>query len=286
MSFQDVGSRGAGGHASKSQPKQGNRGGDDDAYEKDLRALIQKMQDASRHCVEQLERAERGVASTRVRKSIDEALQQCRDRAQEAETLFRDWTVSLAGEPAKKHRKRFSYEKLQKAFEDEVMQLKDLARRSVAAQPEFSDPARDPEAQFPPAHGPGSRSAEDDWASQQQIHLEDTGAMNRMAQERDEGIRRINTSVREVNQMMQDMASLVADQGDVLTSIEGQAELASHSTKDAVGQLKKAADRSRGSREQMLCLLVAATVVFFFIILPHLHATELHPSLAPGSGGT
>lgn len=276
MSFQNLQGPRGGGHSQPSQ-RPAPRADDDSSHERDIKASIQKMQEATRECCEHLGRIERGFASKRVREGIDKSLQHCRDLAQETETLFQDWTVHLAGEPAKKHRKRFSMEKLQKAFEDEVGQLKDLARRAVAAQPEFSD--RGGGARGASELGPiaaeqtGGGDGGGSWASQTTMMQEAAHHASQIANEREEGIKRIHTQVCEVNQIMQDMASIVVDQGAQLDSIESQAETASQATQDATRELRKASDRQRSSREQMLCLLAAAVVVFFFVIMPHLHSS-------------
>jgi len=245
------------------------------------------MQDASRSCSEHLDRMERGMSSKRVRESVDKHLQQCRELAQQVETSFQDWTVYLAGEPAKKHRKKFLFEKLQKAFEDEVAALKELARRVVNY--EFTDRSTSSSSGHGHANELGAMAPEqggggDGWG-QATMQQEVAANTSRIAHEREEGIKRIHTQVCEVNQIMKDMASIVTDSGQVLDSIESQAEASSLATRDAATHLRKAGDRQRSSRDQMMCLLVAALVVFFFVIMPHLHTSTPTIVNAPPEGG-
>jgi len=215
------------------------------------------------------------MGSKRVRESVDKHLQQCRELAQQVETSFQDWTVYLAGEPAKKHRKKFLFEKLQKAFEDEVAQLKELARRVVNI--EFTDRSTSSSSGHGHANELGSMVPEqggggDGWAQTTMVQ-EAAHNASRIVHEREEGIKRIHTQVCEVNQIMKDMASIVTDSGQVLDSIESQAEASSLATREAATHLRKASDRQRSSRDQMMCLLMAALVVFFFVIMPHLHTS-------------
>merc|ERR1712190_556487 len=87
------------------------------------------------------------------------------------------------------------------------------------------------------------------------IAHEDVSLRNRIAQERDEGIRRIQGQVHEVNQIFRDLASIVQDQGQQFESIESQTETAAMNTKETVQELKKASDRQRASRERLCCML-------------------------------
>merc|ERR1712151_319707 len=52
---------------------------------------------------------------------------------EETKRTFRDWTVHMAGEPLQRQRKRFAFDKLQKAFDEEVTCLKELQRRATVA---------------------------------------------------------------------------------------------------------------------------------------------------------
>jgi len=276
MSFQDIGGPKGGGHASKSQPKQ-RRVDEDSTFEKEIRSHIQQMQESVRNTSEQLERMQRGFSSKRVKDSMSKSLAQSRDLAQVTEHLFRDWTVHLAGEPTKRHRSKFSLEKLQKAFEEEVSQLKDLARRVSIAEQEIAErgPTADPVEFQPMCNDQGAHDEEcgildtagDAWQQQQAQE----SMMSRITEERQEGIRRIQTQVCEVNQIVRDLASIVTEQGSVLNTIEQQAEVAVNETQGATRELRKAADRHRSTRDQFMCLLAAALLVFVFIIMPHLH---------------
>jgi len=112
---------------------------------------------------------------------------------------------------------------------------------------------------------------------------QDATIRNRIVQEREEGIKRIQCQVSEVNQIFRDLASIVTDQGQQIGSIESQAETTASSTKQAVQELKKAVDRQRGAREKLCCLLATAVLFLCFIILPQMHVLELHPSSTAGS---
>mmetsp|Transcript_105201 Transcript_105201/g.280043 ORF Transcript_105201/g.280043 Transcript_105201/m.280043 type:complete len:356 (-) Transcript_105201:160-1227(-) len=301
MSFRDLdnGPKG-GGHASKQQPKQ--RRDEDSSFERSIKANIQEMQDSVRKASEKLDNAQRSFLSRRMGESLEKFLEQSRVLSQETEQLFRDWTVHMAGEPTERHRKKFSYEKLQKAFEEEVMHLKDVARRAVAAQQEALGGNSVNGSNAMECHSmcdeQGSSDFDevehgllDDDSTQQACRVstyhEDSSIRNRIAHERDEGIRRIQSQVSEVNQIIKDLASIVVDQGSQIESIEGQAESSSTNTKQAVQELRKAVDRQRGTREKLCCMLTLAVIVLCFVILPQMHMLQFQHStnMSVGSGG-
>lgn len=280
MSFQDLetGNRKPG-HASKGQPKQ--RKDEDSSFERHIKANIQEMQESVRLASEQLGRSQRTGLSKRMGESLDKSLERSRDLAQETEQLFRDWTVHLAGEPTERHRKKFSYDKLEKVFREEVTHLKDAGRRAIAAHQEALA-----------AEGRGTSAslecrsmveAENAALSDEEHGLlddspevanmgQDLAIENRIAHEREEGIRRIQSQVSEVNQIFRDLASIVNEQGQQFTTIEEQAEASSSNTKQAVRELKKTSDRQRSQRERLCCMLAAAILVLCFVLLPHMHS--------------
>lgn len=300
MSFRDLdGSRG--GHASRAQPKQ--RRDEDSPFERSIKANIQEMQESVRMASEQLERAQRSFLSKRMGEILDKYLEKSHELAQQTETLFRDWTLHLADEPSERHRKKFSFEKLQKTFEEEVAHLKDVARKVMAAQQETSGacnklgPSKVLECHSV-CEDQGVIDAEideeqgllNDQDSPQHANRmameEDTMMQGRIAQEREEGIRRIRNQVSEVNQIFRDLASLVGEQGQQLETIEQQAEVASCNSKQTVRELKKAVDRQRSSREQLCCLLTIAILVLCLVLVPHMHIFGGDHATAISQGGS
>jgi len=296
MSFRDLesGPKG-GGHASKQQPKQ--RKDEDSAIERSIKANIQEMQDNIRDASEQLDRAQRNYLSKRMTESLDKSLERSRELSQQTEHLLRDWFVQFAGEPSERHRKKFSYEKLHKAFDQELMHLKEVARRAVVAQQEAA--AQD--ARLSNSNNMGNMVEEQSSTTcgdeSEQGLLDDTDTnlvsrssmqedmtiRNRIAQEREEGIKRIQSQVCEVNQIFRDLATIVQEQGKQFESIEQNAEQASTSTKQAVQELRKTVERQRGARERLCCMLFAGFLLLCFVILPHMHLFEIHHSAGPGT---
>eukprot|EP00930_Biecheleria_cincta_P059275 TRINITY_DN45022_c0_g1_i1.p1 TRINITY_DN45022_c0_g1~~TRINITY_DN45022_c0_g1_i1.p1 ORF type:complete len:359 (+),score=64.08 TRINITY_DN45022_c0_g1_i1:86-1162(+) len=286
MSFRDL--NGVNGRiSSRQQPRP--KKDDETNFEPSIKDNIQEIQDLNRRANEFLEQAQRSFLSKRIGDSLDRVLEQSQQLSQETDRLFRDWTVHLAGEPSERQRKKFSFEKLRKTFEEEVVSIKEVARRVVVLQQEATllDRGSGPIECRPVCEEQTSFSTFedvehgllDDSTGQvsRMAQQEDATIRNRIAQEREEGIRRIQSQVHEVNQIFRDLASIVQEQGHEIESIERTAESSCADTKQAASELRKAADRQRGSRERLCCMLTAAVILLFLVVLPHMHMSQLSP---------
>jgi syntaxin 7 len=252
------------------------------------------MQENVRLANEHLDRCQRMSFSKRLGDSLEQSLDRSQTLAQEAEQLFRDWTVHLAGEPTARHKKKFSYDKLQKAFRDEVDRLKDVSRRAIAIrQASLKAEGRPSLATsiecLAMCEGQGSSDEEHcllapSASSEVATIDEDVALQNRISVEREEGIKRIQSQVKDVNQMFRDLASIVSDQGQQLETIEHQAESASSNTAQAVKELKKTSKRQRGQFERLCCMLLVAMLVLCFFIMqamPHLQQSASSSASSP-----
>jgi len=280
------------------QPKQ--RRSEESTFERNIKSNIQSMQDSIRKVSEKLEQAQRSFFSKRVEDSLERCLEQSHKLARETEQLFREWQVHLADEPAERHRKKFSIEKLQKAFDEEAAHLKEVAQRAKQTQQEAiaagncglsssggvecysmcDEQDEDDDCERGLLDDSTQTRDQTCMLAQEQ----DAAIRNQIAVEREEGIKRIQCQVSEVNQIFRDLASIVTDQGQQIGSIESQAETTASSTQQAVQELKKAVDRQRGAREKLCCLLATVILFLCFIILPQMHVLAFHPySTAGGS---
>lgn len=251
---------------------------DDSSFDRQIKANIQEMQEAIRLANEHLQRVQGNRMSKRLSDSINQSLERSQELAQKTEQLFRDWTVHLAGEPTVRHKKKFLYEKLQKAFREEVQHLKDVARRAVATrQDTLKVEARQHSAS---AMECGSVCEDQSSAmSDEEVGLlltsekDDVSCFdeclnqNFIAREREESIKRIQNQVTDVNQMFRDLASIVSEQEENLMTIERQAESSSSNTKLAVVELKKASERQRSHFDRLCCMVASIMLVLCFLII-------------------
>eukprot|EP00747_Dinoflagellata_sp_TGD_P163734 gnl/TRDRNA2_/TRDRNA2_182737_c0_seq1.p1 gnl/TRDRNA2_/TRDRNA2_182737_c0~~gnl/TRDRNA2_/TRDRNA2_182737_c0_seq1.p1 ORF type:complete len:361 (+),score=81.22 gnl/TRDRNA2_/TRDRNA2_182737_c0_seq1:32-1084(+) len=258
------------------QPKQ--RRDEDSEFERSIKANIQEMQGKLRLASDNLERMSRTIVSNRTKDSIGKSLEQGRELIQKTEQVFRDWTVHLAGDPAERHRKKFSMERLRKAFDQEVEHMKGLSRKASAVQSEAaaddSAKVRSTQSGLPvdgnAMYHEQSTPAGDNDEEHGLLHDVDTRDIaNRIAAERDEGIRRIQSAVSEVNGIFRDIASIVQEQGQHFQTIEQQAETASVRATQAVVELKKAAKRPREKCDRICFILAGALLLLVIVLLPH-----------------
>jgi len=88
-----------------------------------------------------------------------------------------------------------------------------------------------------------------------------------MIQDREEGIKQIESTIREVNGIFTDLAQIVHEQGYMIDNIESNVESASHNTAEAVVELRNASKYQRRSRTKMCILLLIVSVVLGAIVL-------------------
>jgi len=91
---------------------------------------------------------------------------------------------------------------------------------------------------------------------------------NAIIREREEGIKEIEKTVVEVNDIFRDLSALVAEQGSMIDSIESNIETSVVHTSKGVEELQKASTYQKKSRTKLcILLLIIALVVATIIIL-------------------
>lgn len=108
---------------------------------------------------------------------------------------------------------------------------------------------------------------------QKQMQLQNEISYNQaVIAEREEGIQEIESTLKEVNLIFRDLASMVNKQGEALDLMEDHVETTMMHTQAANTELKKAINYQASSRKKMCCLLfilvliVGAIVVYFTVI--------------------
>eukprot|EP01133_Synstelium_polycarpum_P009023 gene9023-10583_t len=84
---------------------------------------------------------------------------------------------------------------------------------------------------------------------------------NSIIQERDEGIRQIEQSITEINEIFLDLSNLVSEQGVMLNTIEHSLESTVMNTTEGVVQIKKASEHQRSARTKMCWLALILFIV-------------------------
>ena len=85
--------------------------------------------------------------------------------------------------------------------------------------------------------------------------------------EREQGIAEIQQQIGEVNEIFQDLAVLVNEQGQMIDDIEANIVSTAVRTKDARRELTKADKSQKAARNKMICLAIVIAVVLIVLIL-------------------
>jgi len=103
---------------------------------------------------------------------------------------------------------------------------------------------------------------------QQLMQLENEREFNdALIQDRENGIKQIESAVTEVNEIFTDLANLVHEQGFMIDNIESNIESTAVQTKAAVGELQQASKHQRSARSKMCILAVILSVIAAIVTL-------------------
>jgi len=280
MSFRDLetGSHNGNSHAGKAAPVR-QRHNQDCSFERCIKANVHEMRSNIRTIGEQLDRAEKAGLSQKSAQQVEAALESCKTLSRNTESSFLEWTVHFTGEPVERHRKKFAYEQLRKAFGDEEALLLATSNRAQRMLHEFKHCS---EVTQHCSEG-SSSDAEGEDASEDEAHEQQVLLAHRVAMEREEGILRIQSQVSEVGAIFRELAGLVVEQGQQFESIEAAVSDASVNTSKATDELKRSMQRQRRSQERLYCLLFAVLICLIFAIfsLGIPRASFSLPSLSP-----
>lgn len=87
--------------------------------------------------------------------------------------------------------------------------------------------------------------------------------------DRETGIKQIEQTITEVNEIFTDLANLVHEQGFMIDNIESNIESTVHNTAEGVVQLRKASEHQKSARNKMcwLALIIAIIAGVLTLIL-------------------
>jgi len=89
---------------------------------------------------------------------------------------------------------------------------------------------------------------------------------NAMIQERETGIKEIEKTMQEVNEIFIDLSNLVVEQGQMIDNIESNIESGLDHTTHGYAEVKKASEYQKSSRNKMCCLALILMIVLGVIV--------------------
>lgn len=85
--------------------------------------------------------------------------------------------------------------------------------------------------------------------------------------EREEGMKEIESTMLEINEIFRDLSMAVHEQGGMLDNIEANMTSADAHVESGTGQLVKASDYQKKARNKMMCLLVIVAIVAAILVI-------------------
>eukprot|EP00918_Siedleckia_nematoides_P064749 GHVU01140773.1.p1 GENE.GHVU01140773.1~~GHVU01140773.1.p1 ORF type:complete len:346 (+),score=85.58 GHVU01140773.1:817-1854(+) len=95
------------------------------------------------------------------------------------------------------------------------------------------------------------------------------GADNLIAEERAEGMRRIQVHMAQATQIFRDLASLVSGQGESINSVEGSIDSALQQTRAALGETQKTSKYTKSQRVRS-CWMIGVTLLLVIVTFLYL----------------
>jgi len=153
-----------------------------------------------------------------------------------------------------------------------AQQLTELTQTFRTAQRNYLTSIRKRDAKFRDSFTTTTGAEDDDvleyedkgFTDDQMAHMQ---ATERDVSIRDKQIRKIYSSIVELNEMTKDLAMLIVDQGTILDRIDYNIENASYETEAAVQELDKAATYQKKARTKLFILILLLAIVVGIIIL-------------------
>mmetsp|Transcript_7477 Transcript_7477/g.19932 ORF Transcript_7477/g.19932 Transcript_7477/m.19932 type:complete len:324 (+) Transcript_7477:58-1029(+) len=99
-----------------------------------------------------------------------------------------------------------------------------------------------------------------------QAQLAQVDLSHALAEERDQEIRKIVSSITELAEIMRDLATLVVDQGTILDRIDRNVEEVGIRVEEGVGQLERAEKNQKMSR-MFICIVVLVVIILLLLII-------------------
>lgn len=163
-------------------------------------------------------------------------------------------------------------QKLSREFQTSLAEFQSLQRQALEKQKASVSAAR---ASFESEHHAPSAAGvpEQHQLLQQQQELthlapqDEVDFQEALILEREEEIRNIEQGVSDLNVLFQQVAQLVAEQGEVLDTIERNVETVRDDTRGADRELRAAVRYQKRARSRMCCLLMILTVILTIILL-------------------
>lgn len=168
-------------------------------------------------------------------------------------------SVPGSGNAVENKQRRLHRERLASQFADVLQQFQSLQKSSAEKEKESAVRVR---ASFISSHESEGMGGED---SQKQVQL-DLDELREL-REREEAVRRIESDIVDVNQIFNELAILVQDQGETIDTIDANIGTALNQVEEGTTQLQKAVVHQQKARKKMIILIAILLILVIAVIL-------------------
>eukprot|EP00005_Dracoamoeba_jomungandri_P004454 CAMPEP_0174252218 /NCGR_PEP_ID=MMETSP0439-20130205/1787_1 /TAXON_ID=0 /ORGANISM="Stereomyxa ramosa, Strain Chinc5" /LENGTH=276 /DNA_ID=CAMNT_0015332727 /DNA_START=47 /DNA_END=877 /DNA_ORIENTATION=+ len=171
--------------------------------------------------------------------------------------------------------------KLKNDFQSALQRFSDISKQASKKESSCAPPPRRQTFVPPPETEYDSEEEERqgllaEQKRQQLLQLEtEREFQNYIDREREEGIKSIETSIAEVNEIFIDLAALVQEQQPMVDSIEAHIDNSVAATHKGVEELRKAAEHQKSARTKTCCILVVILILIVTVIIILILSTVL-----------
>jgi t-SNARE complex subunit (syntaxin) len=255
-------------------------------YDNNFQAVSNNIQQLSNN-VSQLKQLVNQIGTSKdsveLREKLNSLIQTTRTLSKDTAQDFKLLDYEKAPTQEERNKKKLLQQKLMKDFQTWLQKYQEISK--MAAEKERSSPL--PKKTFSyssipisePTISSGDKlilSTNDNIAEKNQTLLnlkelqtieEESVFQNAIIAEREEGIKQIEKTVLEVNEIFRDVANLVQEQGQMIDNIESNIEVSVSDVSQGVEEIKKASDYQKRSRTKLCCLTLLVIIIVAVVVI-------------------
>jgi len=229
--------------------------------------------------VMQLTKLVQGIGTSRddvaLRNQVHELIQTNKELAKETSVKLKRMAVSKTRDAREQQNRRVVQSRLAHDFQVWGQKFQEISTLDLNKERKDMQDHHD----FAPARG--YEAAEQDARAryqqqqEQTVVLAETALNEQIMRERNAAIREVETDILEVNEIFQDLAVMVHEQGLQVDNIESNVSTSAVAVEEGVGHLEKADEYQQKARKRCLIIAIIVTVVIAVLVVIILKAINI-----------
>jgi t-SNARE complex subunit (syntaxin) len=203
----------------------------------------------------------------RTQQQIQQALEEAKDLIKQSTSMLKQLSQLDGGSASEKRKRELEQKKLRDDLDQVANHFKDVYKAAIKKEQDTI--TRERAESVRGASGGGrynSRNEEkqsllDDEYDQRRIMQQDVAHNTALIEEREQGMRELESQMTEINEIFKDIATMVNDQGHALDSIEQNLTYTRDHVEEGTTQLTHASRYQKSARNKAFCLLIIVVIV-------------------------